>query len=143
MKHTVAILGTLLFLAACATSQQNSGPNVTVHLEQLNTPSDVFYFSGPVNIQYRLTVTNPTDQPITLSRLELQTLGPGAYSLHTSSPMNIKVPTRGTTSTTLSAWAYARGGYLASTEPVTLRATAYFTAPSGPFVRIAQQNIMP
>ena len=132
----------LCLLAACASSTQSSGPNVSIQLQQLNSATDVFYFRGPVNIQYRVVITNPTNQPLTLTRLDLQTLGPGAYSLRTdSTPMNLKVAPNATTSYTISVWGYARGGYLASSEPVTIRGTAYFKGPSGSFIRLFNQNI--
>ncbi len=53
MKSVVSTLALGLLFAACASSDQSSGPNVAVQLEQLNVGSDIFYFRGPVNIQYR------------------------------------------------------------------------------------------
>jgi len=143
MKSVVSALAVSVLLAACASSNSSSsGPNVTVQLEQLNSTSDIFYFRGPVNIQYRVAITNPTNQPLTLTRLDLQTLGPGAYSLRTNStPMNLKVAPNATTAYQISVWGYARGGYLAQGEPVTIRGTAYFKGQSGSFVRLFTQNI--
>jgi hypothetical protein len=61
----------LAFLfAACASSQQSSGPPVTVQLTQLGGSSNIFYFPGPVNVQYEVAVNNPTDQAITMRRLD-------------------------------------------------------------------------
>lgn len=147
MKSAVSVIFLGLFLVACGSSNlssSNSGPNVTVHLEQVAGPPDVFYFSGPINIQYQLTINNPTNQELTLSRLDLQTLGPGAYSLRTeATPMKLKVAPNASSSYLISVWGRARGGYLASGEPVTLRGTAYFQGPSGGFVRIFTENISP
>src|SRR5438132_5019312 len=143
MKSAVSALA-LGLLLACASSSQSSGPNVTLQLQPINQPTDVFYFSGPINLQYRLVINNPTDQALTLTRLDLRTIGPGAYSLRTTAtPMNLKVAPNSATVYTISVWGYSRGGYLASTGPVTLQGTAYFKGRSDGFVRIFNQNISP
>lgn len=129
-------------LAACASSQSSNAPNVTVQLAQLASSTDVFYLRGPVSIQYQLAITNPTSQPLTLTRLDLQSVGPGAYSLRANgTPMNLKVAPNSTSSYTISAWGYSNGGYVASSEPVTMRGTAYFKSPSGSFIRVFNENI--
>ena len=143
MKSAISALAVCLLLA-CASSNQPSGPNVTMQLQPIGQPTDVFYFSGPINLQYLLVINNPTDQALTLTRLDLRTIGPGAYSLRTTAtPMNLKVAPNSTTVYTISVWGYSRGGYLASTEPVTLQGTAYFKGPSGAFIRLFNQNISP
>jgi hypothetical protein len=120
-------------------------PKIDVHLEQLTSTDDMFYFRGPINIQYRLTVSNPTDQPVTLRRLELSTLGPGSYSLHTgTSPVTRSIAPHGTTSLTLSAWGRSSGGYLRSQEPVSIRGVAYFEdATRHSFVKQFIENFRP
>ena len=146
MKSAVSVVAVVVLLAGCASSTPSSGPDVKVHLEQVSGPPDVYYFAGPVNIQYRLSITNPVNEPLTLTRLDLQTLGPGAYSLRTeNTPMNLKVPPNTTASYVISVWGRARGGYLSSGEPVTIRGTAYFQSDvtKKPFVRLFTENIMP
>src|SRR5205085_11366195 len=140
MQRRFALLATLLF-AACASTSQENGPPVTVRLAQLGGTSNIFYYPGPVNVQYQVTVDNPTDQPITLRRLHLRTEGFGAYALRTTgTPMNVKIAPKSTATFTISAWGRASGGYIASTEPVSLFATAYFAAPSGTFVKLVHEN---
>jgi hypothetical protein len=134
----------LILAFGCASTQQSSGPDVTIHLAQINSASDVFYFAGPVNVQYQLTVSNPTSQPLTLQRLDLSTIGPGAYSLRANStPMNLKIAPNGTSTFRIAVWGYARGGYIASSEPVSLRGVAYFQSPSNSFVKLFNENIFP
>jgi hypothetical protein len=129
-----------LLFAACA-SQQSSGPPVTVQLAQASGASNLFYYPGPVNVQYQVTANNPTDQTVTLQRLDLRTEGSGAYALRAAgTPMNVKIAPKSTATFTVSAWGRARGGYIASTEPVTIFATAYFDSPSGPFVKLVHEN---
>ena len=141
MKRASLLLLAVCF-AACASQPATKAPNVTVELAQLTTNSDVFYMRGPVTIQYQVAITNPTPQPLTLTRLDLQTLGPGAYSLRANgTPMNLTVAPNATSNYTISVWGYSNGGYLASTEPVTLRGTAYFKGPSGSFLRVFNENL--
>jgi hypothetical protein len=126
---------------ACASSQQSSGPPVTVQLTQLGGSSNIFYFPGPVNVQFQVAVNNPTNQEVTLRRLDLRTEGSGAYALRTSgTPMNVKIAPKSSATFTVSAWGQARGGYIASTEPVSLFATAYLDGPGGAFVKLVHEN---
>ena len=69
--------------------------------------------------------SNPTNETFKLRRLNLQTIGPGAYSLRTGdSPMN-----------------FSAGGFMRASEPVTLRGLAYFDGPSGSFVKMFNEVI--
>ena len=104
----------------------------------LNQSADVFYFPGPIGLEYQVAVTNPTADSLTLRRLDLQSSGSGAYVIHTSAPLNVTVKPGGVTSVKVAAWGRSLGGFMHQTEPVILRATAYFDSPHGPFVRIIQ-----
>jgi hypothetical protein len=142
MQHRLAFLAVLLLAACASTNTQESGPPVTVQLAQMNGTSNIFYYPGPVNVQYQVTVNNPTDQAITLRRLDLRTEGFGAYSLRTTgTPMNVKIAPKSTATFTVSAWGRAAGGYIASTEPVSLLANAYFDSPSGTFMKFIHGNV--
>ena len=147
MRSAVSVLAAAVLLAGCASSStMSSGPDVKVHLDQVAGPPDVYYFAGPVNIQYRVAIENPTDEPVTLTRLDLQTLGVGAYSLRAgSTPMNLKVPAKSTANYMISVWGRANGGYLNAGAPVTLRGTAYFQGDSTKkaFVKLFTENIAP
>ena len=135
----------IVALAACSSSTpSDNGPAVTIHLTPLDLSSNQFYFPGPIALRYEVTISNPLAQPITLRGLDLRTFGSGAYSLRTgSTPMNISVPANSTKSFTISTWGRSQGGYLGSTEPVTLRVTAYFDGPSGSFMKLVNENISP
>lgn len=130
---TVAIL-----FAACASS---SGPEVWVHLEQLTSNTD-FRFGGPVNIRYRVTITNETDAPVTLTRIELRTVGGGgAYVLREPSiPQHLAVGPKSSAGVDVIARGTAIGGNAAAAEPVTVRAIAYLDGPTGAFTRIVNET---
>jgi hypothetical protein len=145
MRLTLATAVLSLALAGCASSAGSSGPNLDIHLEQASDVPDMFYFRGPINLQYRLIISNPTGTPVTLRRLDLRTLGPGAYSIRTgSTPITQTIAPNGTTSVALSAWGQSSGGYMRSAEPVTVRGVAYLDTPDGhAFVRQFVETFRP
>lgn len=145
MKYAVAVT-TLLLLAGCASSAQNSGDadKLQVQLGQVDTPgsSNLYYFAGPINVRYQLAITNPTSDTYQLRRLDLRTISPGAYSLRTPpSPIQATIPPGKTTVVNLSAWARSSGSYLRAEEPVTIQGTAYFDGPHGNFVKVFTQML--
>ena len=136
------LLAAVAILAACSTNQQSSGPAVQVALEPIGSTPDTFYFAGPISLQYQLAVSNPTNQPLTLRRLDLATQGSGAYFLRTSGTLNLRVPANSTAGTNIYAWGRSRGGYLSSGEPVMMRGTALFEDAAGhTFAKVFMQNL--
>jgi hypothetical protein len=123
---------TFAMLMIAASAMAAGTPAVQAHLVQTTIPSDMIFFRGPINVQYQLTITNPTSQPLTLSRLNLSTQGPGGYRLHSGDAIvKAVVPANGSTTLSLSAWAYARGGYIGSTEPVEMHGQLWLAPPKG------------
>jgi hypothetical protein len=146
MRTTIATAVLVLVLGGCASSADSgTGPNLDIHLQQASGVPDMFYFRGPINLQYRLSIANPTGTPLTLRRLDLRTIGPGAYSIRTgSTPIRQTIAPNGTTTVVLSAWGQATGGYLRSEEPVNVRGVAYFDTPDGHgFVRQFVETFQP
>jgi len=142
MKSKILAVALVLF-ASAAIGYAKSSPNVSVNMQQLTSTNDTFYFRGPVSIQYRLEVTNPTSQPVTLRSLRLESIGPGAYTIHTTTtPLKLQLGPNESRAVTISAWGRARGGFLSADEPVTIQGTAYFNSPSGSFVKLFNENIM-
>jgi hypothetical protein len=132
----------IALLAGCASSSQSNGPDVQIALAQLNNPTDFYYFAGPVSVQYQLAVTNNTNEPVKLKRLDLATSGEGAYFLRTSGSFNVTVPPKSTVNQTFSAWGRSRGSYLSMGEPVTLRVNAVFADPANhSFSKMALENL--
>jgi hypothetical protein len=142
MKFKVFAVALVLF-ASAAIGHAKESPKVAINLSQLTSTNDTFYFRGPVNIQYRLEVRNPTSQTVTLRSLRLESIGPGAYSIHSSStPLKLQLGPNESKAMTISLWGRARGGFMTASEPVTIRGTAYFNSPSGSFVKLFNENIM-
>ena len=143
LKTAVAVL--VGFLGFASSSRGAEEPKLDIQLRQASVPGDVFYFRGPVNLQYQLAIKNPSNEPVTLRRIDLSTIGPGAYSLHTgATPISRAIPANGTVALNLSAWGQSAGGFLRSEEPVTIRGVAYFEAPGHKsFVKQFTGSFMP
>jgi hypothetical protein len=143
-RHRQLIAALLLFVAACASNPKDEGPPIGVELALVDSPGSVVYFPGPVNLRFEVTLTNPTDQPVTLRRLDLRTLGGGSFFMRaTGTTFHVAVPPHGTKTVTMSAWGASRGGMLAEDEPIQLQGTAYFNGPQGAFVRMINTRLSP
>jgi hypothetical protein len=83
-------------------------------------------------------VQNPTSQPITLRRMELNSAGSGAYFIRSgSTPMNVKVAANASATFSISTWGRARDGYLSAAEPVVIQGRAFFRRRRREAVRVA------
>lgn len=130
-----------MIFAACASNPRNDGPPIGIDLA-LTTASNVLYFAGPVNVQFAVTLTNPTDTPVTLRRLDLRTVGGGSFFMRTTGTVfHIEVPPHGSKTVTMSAWGNSRGGMLAEDEPIQLQSTAYFDSPKGTFIKLTMARV--
>jgi hypothetical protein len=146
MKRLVSLFAFSVLLAACGSTGATGTPGapaLEVHLGQTGSSTDVFYLRGPISLQYVVEVTNPTPDTFTLVRLDLQSIGEGAYYLRTGSvPMNERIQPNGTTAIRVAAWGTSRGGRLTVNEPVTMRVVAQFDDGHGRrFQRISTENL--
>jgi hypothetical protein len=145
-RHLFLLSAVILMLSACGSGgASDNGPAVAMELRPMNLSSNVLYFRGPVPLQFEMTVTNPTNEAVTLQSLDLRSVGPGAFRLRSGSvPVNRTIPPGGSTTLTLSTWGQSAGGFLRSEEPVTLRAVGAFRSASGKsFMKMENENIMP
>jgi hypothetical protein len=134
----------LLTLACSSSGSRSDTPPVSLQLGLVNAPANILFFPGSVNLQFALAVQNPTDETLTLRRLDLRTIGSGSFFMRTSgTPFNVQIKPHATTTVTLSAWGNSRGGYLAQDEPIDMQVTAYFDSAKGPFVKLSQQMLSP
>ena len=136
----------LLLAVACASSKSTGNktpkPDVPIDIEQLVGPSDLGYPYGPIEVQYQVVVQNPTSQPITLTRIEVSTLSGGGYSLRRDSYYVRKtIAPNATDGVAFWAKAFSYGRNLRDTEPITIRAIAYFESPAGNFQKIFMREL--
>lgn len=143
-KHVLAIC-TLVLAMACASGSSDNAPPIGIEVRPIGLASDILYFPGPMSLQFAVAVSNPTTEPVTMTSLRLQNVGPGAFSLRSGTvPVNRTIPPGQTSTFTVSAWGYSRGGYMRAEEPVTLRAIGDFTSPSRrSFIKMATENLVP
>ncbi|HEY2091844.1 MAG TPA: hypothetical protein VGJ81_08155 [Thermoanaerobaculia bacterium] len=146
MKRAVVLFGVALLLASCGSGKPAAPAKVHMNIVQLTgiAPSQP---PGPFDVQLGVEVQNLTNEPVTVKRVEISEIGAGAYVLRAGAnrPYLFNTAIAPGTADTVTFWvhAYAVGvrGSSSESEPVSLRATVFFDAPSGTFHEIQQQVI--
>jgi hypothetical protein len=154
-KHTFLALVLAAAVAGCASSQSGSGlghtkvniiePEVTFIQTSLvaQVARDM---TGNIPVRYQVRVANKSGEPITLTRIDVQSVGEGAYSLRPQSHPFKKVigPDQfelvdfwvpAFISDEFGPTVYGANG------PVTLRSVAHFDSPVGQFDHITVQQV--
>lgn len=107
-----------------------------VQIIQLSTVAEAArHITGALPVQYRVEVQNPGNEQITLKRVDVQSLGAGAYRLPASSrPFNVVIAPQGTQA--VDFWMSGvidDATVFGANGPVSLRVTANFDSPKGAF----------
>ena len=89
--------------------------------------------TGPISVQYQVEIANHSKDPIAIKRIDVISIGSGAYTLRpTSVPFNARLlPGE---SKALQFWTPAvidDPTILGANGPVTIRATVYYDTPAG------------
>jgi len=142
--RNVLILTALFLVFGCATNSAPPGSEPEVELIQLSRVAEgMQYDTGPVSARYAVEVKNTMSEPVTLHRVNVLSIGGGAYTLPSYSQGFNETITPGETKR-VSFWAPA---YVATETvagangPVTLRGTLEFEASGRKFQKIVVQNI--
>jgi hypothetical protein len=146
MKKQLLAICTLSLAISCASGgSSDNAPPVAIEVRPVGLVSEVLYFPGPIGLQFAVAVNNPTNEPVTMESLNLQSVGPGAFNVRSGSvPVNRTIAPGQTATFTVATWGYARGGSLRAEEPVTLRATGAFRSPSHhSFIKMVNENLTP
>ncbi|MGA7615898.1 MAG: hypothetical protein WBX15_12045 [Thermoanaerobaculia bacterium] len=98
--------------------------------------------AGAISVKFQLDVHNRSSEPLTLDRVQLESMGYGAYTVPKTDRPFAKV-IRPHQVETVDLWipAVAENTIEGSNGPVTLRGTAYFKSPVGNFQRIFVQQV--
>lgn len=144
MKRIV-LLTACLALVACASAMKIPPPEL--QLSQLVGPAELNWpGEGEIELQFALTVLNHANEPITLRQIQIESTGDGGpFAMPRAGYPLTKVIAPGAQEVIpFYAKAYAfsgRGRQLDAHAPVTVRAIAYFEAPSGNFRRTVITNL--
>lgn len=116
----------------------------SVAIGQVPIPVFLLERPGSISVTYQMQITNPSSEPVTLRRLDLQTVGSSPYMLRRL-PLMFRqvVQPNETVVVTFDAWGYARGGRVGASEPVTVRGIAYFDTPEGMVQKVFMQIFSP
>src|SRR3569832_648472 len=139
-------------LTGCASSQSESGlghskvkltePELTF-VQTSIVPQVARNITGNIPVHYKVRVANKSDEPITLTSIQVQAVGYGAYSLPTQTrpfkqkiaPDHFEIVEFWVPAIIEDASVYGANG------PVTLRAVAHFDSPVGQFDQIVGQQV--
>lgn len=142
MRSTAAVC--FVAIAACSSST-TLPPGIVdpdVAFAQIYGQSALYEIRGPISVPFAMEVMNPSDVPITLDRLQLQSIGTGAYDLnYTVEHLQQVIEPGATEQFTFSAWGFAPGGRLNATSPTTVRVVAHFESPQGRFRKIVTSSV--
>jgi len=157
MRHRVAVsLTTLLLSAALVTTgcKSSSGtglasiPEPDVVIAQMSSVASIArHVTGGTPVQLIVQITNNATQPITLKRVQAQSVGQGAYTItegmsdNSAHPFDVLIPPAATRSVTFWVAAIANDTIIGTNGPVTLRMIANFDSPAGKFRSIVVQQV--
>lgn len=133
----------LIAVTACATRKAPAtGMRPDVVITQVSgVPAAARFESGAMSVRYRVRVLNKAKEPITLQRINIDSVGIGAYAVSHSAPFDVSIdPSR---SREVDFWAPTQRteNVTGANGPVTLRVVASFDAPAGRFEDVTVQNV--
>jgi hypothetical protein len=143
-RHCAALL---LLLAACSAQQLGRKSPVTepeIVIEQLSAvASAARNVSGPIPLHYRVRVRNVANETVTLKRIDIVSVGYGAYSVGPySRGFDVAIKPGGESAVEL--WApgtIVNPSVAGANGPVTLRAVMRFDSPAGQLQTVVTQQV--
>lgn len=143
MRKALAV--TLLFFAACA-SRRATAPITRPEINIVQTsaiPVAARHVTGAIPVRYAVRVANRAGEPITLKRIQAQSVGAGAYALQSSStPFDVTIAPENFQEVEFWANAFIERATIAGANgPVTLRLVLHFETPVGAFEEIVVRQV--
>ena len=118
-----------LLIVACASGAKDDSP-VTVRISDVNVIGDL-RFAGPISTRFRVEVTNPTSEPVTLKHISLSTPdGPFQLEQRTRAYNDVIAP-GGSKQVDYWARAQVRDANLGAATPSLVRAIIQFEGSQG------------
>jgi hypothetical protein len=142
--RNVLMMTAMLFVAGCATDDATSAIEPEITITQLSRVAEgTQYDTGPVSAHFAVEVRNPTTEPFHLDRVDVQSLGGGAYDLPPhSQAFDITIAPK--ESRSIDFWAPANVSnptVSGANGPLTIRAMLQFDAAGKKFQKVVVQNI--
>ena len=134
-----------LLLFGCATSAPKTATvEPEVQIQQIsNIPEAARYVTGRISVQYAMAVKNITPVALQLKRIDVQSIGFGAYTLApTSVPFDVPIAPGETKVMQFWGGAFIDSSTISGANgPVTLRAVAQFDSVNGPVRTTVVQQV--
>jgi hypothetical protein len=134
-------------LAACSSAVSSTAPTGMIppelEIRQLGGAAPAAsQVTGPVPVNFRIQVFNPSSEDIELQRVELQTIGYGAFTINNASrPFDKPIPSGSRVEVETWIGAVANDTIIGINGPATLRVTAYFKSPFGVFKQVYTKDV--
>ena len=138
----------LLFLIGCSSAAPDSKKapvdEPEILISQISDIAEAArHITGPIQVQYRVDIGNRSKDPITIKRIDVVSIGAGAYNLRpTSVPFDARLNPG--ESQALQFWGSASiddPTIIGANGPVTLRVTVQYTTPAGGRQSIVVQQV--
>jgi hypothetical protein len=144
----LAALGMTVALgcASAAPQQQSTAPlsEPEIHIAQLSNIAEAAqHMSGPLSVQYQVHIGNRANFPITIKRIDVSSIGSGAYTLRpTSNPFNQSLQPGHAVALTFWASAFVDDPtIIGANGPVTIRVAVQYDTPAGTTQSINVQQV--
>jgi hypothetical protein len=145
MRRALAVL--LLTLTACSAQQLGRKSPVAepeIVIEQISSVAPAARgISGGITVRYRVRVRNVANEPVTLKRIDLASVGYGAYNVGPlSQPFDLTIKPGSESSAEF--WAAGQivdPSITGANGPVTLRAVMLFDSPVGQLQTVVTQQV--
>ena len=148
--RTVTALFVLLMTAACSSGTQLSQnaahipqPEITIigRTDLTNVPT----IASGVEAHFEFRIVNQADVPITLRRIDLDTLGGGGINVQARNrPFNISIAPHTVQSADFMTTAFINDpNSFSGRSPVQIRAVVLFDSPQGSLSKVVQQQVRP
>jgi hypothetical protein len=148
MRNAIAFTA-LLIAAACSSTNQLSQnaahipqPEITIigRTDLVNIPS----IASGVPAHFEFRIVNQADVPITLKRIDLDSLGGGSIGIQSRNrQFNTVIAPHMAQSVDFLTTAFINDPSFAGRSPVQIRAVAVFDSPQGSLQKVVQQQVRP
>lgn len=144
MRKSLVLLLLLVASVACATRKAPpAASRPEVEISQISgVPAAARFISGGMSVRYLVRVRNNAAEAITLQRVNIESVGLGAYAVSHSSVFDVAIAPKQSRSVAFWAPTQRTDNVAGANGPVTLRVVASFASPSGRFEDVTVQNVI-